>query len=117
MTGKTPPEALKALVWPLRLTRLGLWAERIVRAFWPLWTLVLLTFSALAFGLQDFGPLLWVQIAAAVVGLAALAAIVWGWRHFRRPTEAEALARLDSTLPGRPLSALQDTQVIGADDP
>ncbi|NGM44208.1 DUF4175 domain-containing protein [Rhodobacter sp. SGA-6-6] len=117
MTGKTPPEALKALVWPLRLTRLGLWAERIVRAFWPLWTLVLLTFSALAFGLQDFGPLLWVQIAAAVVGLAALVAVVWGWRHFRRPTEAEALARLDSTLPGRPLSALQDTQVIGADDP
>lgn len=117
MTGKTPPEALKAVVWPLRLTRLGLWAERIARAFWPLWTLVLLTFSALAFGLQDLGPLLWVQVAAAAVGLAALAAVVWGWRHFRRPTEAEALARLDSTLPGRPLSALQDTQVIGADDP
>ena len=117
MTGKTPPEALKAVVWPLRLTRLGLWAERIVRAFWPLWTLVLLTFSALAFGVQDFGPLLWVQIAAVVVGVAALAAVVWGWRQFRRPTEAEALARLDSTLPGRPLSALRDTQVIGADDP
>lgn len=117
MTGKTPPEALKAVVWPLRLTRLGLWAERIVRAFWPLWTLVLLTFSALAFGLQDLGPLLWVQIAAVVVGVAALASMVWGWRQFRRPTEAEALARLDSTLPGRPLSALRDTQVIGADDP
>ena len=117
MTGKTPPEALKAVVWPLRLTRLGLWAERIVRAFWPLWTLVLLTFSALAFGLQDLGPLLWVQIAAAVVGVAALAAVVWGWRQFRRPTEADALTRLDATLPGRPLSALQDTQAIGANDP
>ena len=117
MTGNTPPEVPKAVVWPLRLTRAGLWAERIVRAFWPLWTLVLLTFSALAFGVQDLGPLLWVRIAAAGVGLAALAAVVRGWRRFRPPTRAEALARLDATLPGRPLSALQDTQVIGADDP
>ena len=29
------------LVWPLRLTWLGLLAERMVRAFWPLWTLAL----------------------------------------------------------------------------
>ncbi len=117
MTDKTPPEALQALVWPLRLTRLGLWAERIARAFWPLWTLFLLCFAALAFGLQDLGPILWVQIAAAVVGIAALAAAFWGWRQFRRPTMGDALARLDSTLPGRPLSALQDTQVIGISDP
>ncbi|MDQ2066360.1 DUF4175 domain-containing protein [Xinfangfangia sp. CPCC 101601] len=117
MTGKTPPDALKALVWPLRLTKAGLWAERIVRAFWPLWTLVLLSFSALAFGLQDLGPLFWVQIAAGIVGLAALALAAWGWWQFRRPTEEEAVARLDASLPGRPLAALRDSQAIGADDP
>lgn len=117
MTGKTPPDAMKALVWPLRLTRMGLWAERIARAFWPLWVITLFTFSALAFGLQDLGPLLWVQIAAGLVGFAALIAALWGWRQFRRPTEAEAVERLDASLPGRPLSALRDTQIIGAHDP
>ncbi len=117
MTGKTPPEALKSLVWPLRLTLLGLWAERIARAFWPLWTILLLTISALAFGAQDHGPLIWVQIAAGVVGLGTLAALFWGWRQFRKPGPAEALARLDATLPGRPLAALADTQAIGAGDP
>jgi hypothetical protein len=49
--------------------------------------------------------------------VAALAALAWGWRQFRKPTRGEALARLDATLPGRPLSALGDTQVIGTGDP
>lgn len=117
MTPNAPGDVLKRLVWPLRLTQAGLWAERISRAFWPLWTLFLLTFAALAFGVQDLGPILWVQIAASVVGSLALVAAYWGWRKFRRPTRAEALARLDATLPGRPLAALEDTQVIGQDDP
>ncbi len=117
MTLNAPGETLKRLVWPLRLTFLGLWAERIARAFWPLWTLILLTFSALAFGVQDLGPILWVQIAASVIGSLALAAAFWGWRQFRKPSRADALARLDATLPGRPLSALSDTQVIGQGDP
>ena len=117
MTLNAPAEVLKKLVWPLRLTLAGLWAERISRAFWPLWTILLLSFAALAFGLQDLGPILWVQIAAFVVGAAALIAAFWGWRAFRRPLRAEALARLDATLPGRPLAALEDTQIIGADDP
>ena len=33
------------------------------------------------------------------------------------PTRAEALVRLDSRLPGQPIAALTDTQVIGTDDP
>lgn len=110
-------KALKALVWPRRITTVGLWAERLARAFWPLWTILLLAFSAAAFGLQDLGPLLWVQIGAGLAALAALAALVLGLRAFRRPTEADALARLDAALPGRPIAALRDTQAIGADDP
>lgn len=108
---------LPALVWPRRLTLLGLWAERLARAFWPLWTILLLAFAAAAFGVQDFGPLLWVQIGAGAVALAAVVALGFGLRAFRRPTDAEALARLDATLPGRPISALSDTQAIGRDDP
>ena len=38
MTGKTPQLPLKSLVWPMRLTLAGLWAERLARAFWPLWS-------------------------------------------------------------------------------
>ncbi len=41
------------LTRPLRLTLLGLWAERLWRAFWPLWSVLAATLSALAFGLQD----------------------------------------------------------------
>ena len=32
--------ALSAIARPLRLTLLGLWAERVTRAFWPVWTVV-----------------------------------------------------------------------------
>lgn len=109
--------ALSAIDRPLRLTLLGLWAERITRAFWPVWTVVLATVAALAFGVQDLLPLeaAW----AGVVGVAG--ALVWtlwrGLRGFRRPTRAEALVRLDSRLPGQPIAALTDRQVIGTDDP
>lgn len=108
---------LKTVETPLRLTWAGLWAERLVRAYWPLWTLVIGLLAALSFGLQDHLPLeaLWF---GAVAGLVAL---IWaglrGWWQFHRPSRIEALARLDSRLPGQPLAALRDRQAIGADDP
>lgn len=116
MTG-SPTPAPAFLSRPLRLTLLGLWAERLTRAFWPLWTLVLLVLSALAFGLQDVLPIeaVWTGMVGAVLGIAATA---WrGTRTFRRPTAAEALARLDSRLPGQPIAALSDIQAIGTADP
>lgn len=117
MTGPNAQPPLKSLVWPMRLTLAGLWAERLARAFWPLWSLVLLTLSALAFGLQDLGPLLYAQIAGGAVGLLALGLLGWGIRRFRRPTAMDALDRLDATMPGRPIAALRDTQAIGTADP
>lgn len=108
---------LKRIETPLRLTLLGLWAERLSRAFWPLWTLSIALLAALSFGIQDHLPLdaLWFGAVAAV--LAWLWAAFHGWRSFRKPLRAEALARLDSRLPGQPLAALRDTQAIGANDP
>lgn len=117
MTGRTPLSPLKSLVWPMRLTLVGLWAERLSRAFWPLWSLVIATLSGLAFGLQDLGSLQWVQATGVVIALAALALLILGLRRFRRPTEADALDRLDATMPGRPIAALRDTQAIGTEDP
>ncbi|MDX5351068.1 MAG: TIGR02302 family protein [Paracoccaceae bacterium] len=117
MTGRFPTPPLKSLVWPMRLTLAGLWAERLVRAFWPLWSLLLATLAALAFGLQDLGPLVYAQIAGGVVGVLALALLALGIRRFRKPTVADALDRLDATMPGRPIAALCDTQAIGTADP
>jgi uncharacterized protein (TIGR02302 family) len=117
MTGPKTQPPLKSLVWPMRLTLVGLWAERLARAFWPLWSLVLVTLSALAFGIHDLGPLRYAQGAGAVAALAALGLLVWGIRRFRKPTAMDALDRLDSAMPGRPIAALRDTQAIGTNDP
>jgi uncharacterized protein (TIGR02302 family) len=117
MTGKSQEPPLKSLVWPMRLTLVGLWAERLARAFWPLWSLLLAVLAALAFGLQDLGPLHWAQIGGGVALLLALGLLALGLRQFCKPTLADAMVRLDSTMPGRPIAALLDTQAIGRNDP
>ena len=73
--------------------------------------------SALAFGVQDWLPLeaAWIGLLAILAG--ALWALVAGLLRFRRPHRTDALARLDSALPGHPISALADTQAIGIGDP
>lgn len=104
------------LRWPLRLTWLGLLAEQVIRCFWPLWTLCLLSLGAVFLGLHDTLPLeaLWLVIMAVMGG-----AVWYGWSglgRFRWPSTADAVARLDETLTGSPIAALRDTQVIGAGD-
>ena len=115
-TGQTPESLLKRLRWPLFLTRAGLLAERVWQAFWPLWSVVILVLAALMLGLQDTLPveLVWGGVMAA--GLGALWAAVRGIRRFRWPLHAKALARLDASLPGRPISAVLDRQAIGSGD-
>lgn len=109
--------ALKAIARPLRLTLLGMWAERLARCFWPLWSILLLLLSALAFGVQDVLPLeaAWAGLVLAILG--ALWTLWRGLRAFRRPTRTEALIRLDQRLPGQPIAALTDTQAVGGNDP
>lgn len=118
MTARKSPttDAFRTLRWPLRLTHWGMVAERVTRAFWPLWSIVLLVIAALMLGLQDILPLEVVWATAVFAILVALGALVWGVRKFAMPTRAEALDRLDRTLPGRPITALGDTQAIGAGD-
>lgn len=117
MDTNTAERALQRIERPLRLTLLGLWAERIARSFWPMWSLALLALSAAAFGLQDVLPLevAWSGMVAAVLGL--IWALVHGIRSFARPTRTEALMRLDATLAGQPIAALLDAQATGTADP
>ncbi|XDA97802.1 TIGR02302 family protein [Sulfitobacter sp. LCG007] len=107
---------LSAVRWPLRLTWAGMLAENIVRAFWPLASLVLLALAMTMLGLQDSVSIEAVWTGFVVMLLGTAAAVAWGFWHFRLPRRDDALARLDATLPGRPLKALQDTQAIGATD-
>ena len=117
MAVSDPKDLMTRIAWPLRLTHLGMWAERVTRAFWPLWTLLLAVLAVLAFGAQDHLAIEYVWAGAAVVGIGALLALGLGLRAFRAPKRAEALARLDSRLPGHPIAALTDVQAIGGDDP
>jgi uncharacterized protein (TIGR02302 family) len=111
-----PREAERRLRWPLRLTHAGLVAERALRAFWPFIVIVLAVLAALMLGLQDIAALeiVWAGAFASVLG--GIVALVLSVRAFRWPGRAEALARLDASLPGRPITALVDTQAIGAGD-
>lgn len=112
------PELLtRQLRWPLRLTLLGLWAERLSRAFWPFWSILLAVLAAFAFRFQDSAPIEAIWIVLVLAGLGLVWTLVNGLRAFRRPMRAEAMARLDSVLPGRPLAALTDAQAVGGDDP
>lgn len=117
MEPTSTPEVLHRIRWPLRLTWAGLWAERLSRAFWPLWTVILVGLSFLSFGIQDMLPLevAWGGLVALLV--AAIAALVLGARRFRMPRRIETLARLDASMPGQPISALADDQAIGSSDP
>lgn len=109
-------DALEGLAGPLRLTRLGMVAERATRAFWPLWAVLMLAMALVMLGVQDFISPRAAMGVAAVFGIAALWALIYGARLFRWPLAAEAVERLDNTLPGHPITQLNDTQVVGAQD-
>lgn len=96
---------------------MGLWAERITRAFWPLWSVGLVGLSLLMLGVQDGLQVELVWLGMVGFALAGLVALGFGIRRFRAPTRQEALDRLDATLAGRPLQALRDDQLIGGADP
>ncbi|MCB2134442.1 MAG: TIGR02302 family protein [Rhodobacteraceae bacterium] len=108
--------ALKTLVWPIRLTRAGLLAERITRGFWPVWTILFTVIAAIAFGLHEVLPVEALWGIGAVVALGLLWTLYRGLRRFSWPTREDALARLDATLSGRPIAALGDALAMGQRD-
>lgn len=101
----------------MALTRWGMAAERLVAAFWPFWTVLALILGALLLGLGEALPLelLWPATVLAVLGTGIT---FWhGLRRMRWPKRAEAEARVDARLSGRPLAALRDQQAVGQGDP
>ncbi|UXU75058.1 MULTISPECIES: DUF4175 domain-containing protein [unclassified Paracoccus (in: a-proteobacteria)] len=100
----------------IALTRAGMWWEELARNFWLPSALLALAGAALAFGAADMVPTGALRAMTAVLALAVLALVWRGLRRLRRPTTPAARARVDASLPERPLSALADSIAIGAED-
>ncbi len=113
MTKRLPLPIPRLSLW---LTHTGMLAERVWRAFWPFFSILMASLAALMLGLQDLVTVETVWIVGSLVVLGLLAALGLGAQRFHMPTRAEALMRLDETLPGRPIQALMDDQAIGARD-
>ncbi len=113
MTKRLPLPIPRLSLW---LTHTGMLAERVWRAFWPFFSILMAGLAALMLGLQDLVTVETVWIVGSLVVLGLLAALGLGAQRFHMPTRAEALMRLDETLPGRPIQALMDDQAIGAKD-
>ena len=106
-----------ALSRVLRRSRAAMALEFFVRAFWPLASAVAVAWAVLAFGLSEVTSRQQFGAIVVAAGLALLALLVLGVRRFRWPSEGDARARIDATLPGRPLASLRDAPALGRDDP
>lgn len=111
-----PDDAARRLKWPLRLTWAGMVAERMLRAFWPVLTLLMTIGAALFAGLGDAGAPGVAQAVALAALIAGSGLTLWGAMRLKWPHRSEVRARLDAALPGQPLAALADEQAIGRDD-
>jgi len=112
-----PADPATAITRAVRLTQAGLLVERLAQAFWLPVVLALLAFTVIAFDLLSILPGRWAGWVALGYGFVLVVTLVLGLRRFRLPHRAEAIARLDRSLPGRPLAALSDAQAIGGNDP
>jgi len=108
--------SMSTLRWPWRFTWAGMLAEQMVQAFWPLLSVWLLVLAALMLGLQDSVAVEVVWATGAVAVVATFWALAYAWQRFAWPTWSGALARLDESLPGRPIQAMLDDPAIGEND-
>ncbi len=109
--------ALRRLSWKVRLSQAYLGLERVANAFWPLWTLALVGFVAVWFGLFEVLTPVQSYCVMGLFALGALAALYYGARRFSLPDTEQAVARIDDYETVRPASALRDTQATGESDP
>lgn len=95
---------------------MGMIAQMLVRAFWPLWSVVIFAVGLLMLGLHDSLPFNIVTGLVAGLGVLAIGALVYGFRRMFWPSRSAALARVDGALAGRPIAAVLDAQAIGEKD-
>lgn len=113
---RRPLDPTRRIRRQLLLTRAGVVAERLTRAFWPFWTVALIVAAVLLSGISTDLPLEAVWFGTLAIAGALIGTLIRGILRFRWPTARDASERLDSTLPGRPIAALSDAQAIGTGD-
>ena len=101
----------------LGLTYAGLWTERVAQAFWPLFSLILSTIGTHLLVAPDLWPIEAIWLSFSATACLGLWCVWYIWLRFSWPSLGQAWARLDQSLPGRPLAAIQDVQAIGRADP
>ncbi|MEM8742802.1 MAG: TIGR02302 family protein, partial [Pseudomonadota bacterium] len=110
------PTRMPHLDRAVRRTRLAIGMERVLRSFWPVWTMAFALFAMLRLELLRYLPD-WAALLGLGVSVLALAVLtIRGVRAFHWPRRSEAVARLDADLPGRPIAALSDRQATGRED-
>ncbi|MEL6478145.1 MAG: TIGR02302 family protein [Pseudomonadota bacterium] len=101
----------------VRDSGLALWAERLAAALWPALTVICLWLAAGLFGAFDLAGPLGHRILLGVGAVLLIAALAYGFWRFRAPGPAEAEARLDAEMPGRPLATMADRLAAGRETP
>jgi uncharacterized protein (TIGR02302 family) len=107
----------RKVIFALWLTFVGLWAERIMRAAWPLLSTLAFGIGVMLLAAPDLWPLSLLKLAGGIWLLSGLCGLWYFFKQFSAPSLGAALARLDQSLPDRPLAALRDRQALSQDDP
>ena len=105
---------LRWLRWRILLTYAGMLAEGAAKSLWPAACAAMIAYAAAAFGHAIFPPAAWVAWAAGGLAFAFLS--VRGLFRMEWPTLACAVARIDKTLPDRPIAAILDLRAAGQPD-
>ena len=107
----------RKVIFALWLTFVGLWAERIMRAAWPLLSTLAFGIGVMLLAAPDLWPLSFLKLAGGIWLISGLCGLWYFFKQFSAPNLGAALARLDQNLPDRPLAALRDRQALSQDDP
>jgi len=107
----------RKVIFALWLTFVGLWAERIMRAAWPLLSTLAFGIGVMLLAALDLWPLSFLKLAGGIWLISGLCGLWYFFKQFSAPNLGAALARLDRNLPDRPLAALRDRQALSQDDP
>ena len=97
-----PKDLSRGLRRQINLTWTGMMAERLTRAFWPLWAVLMVGFGAVLLGVFGaMGPP--VQNGTLALWSLTVLSLIWlGLRRFHMPTVAAGLGpKIDTSAEGR----------------
>ena len=85
-----------------------------MRAFWPLYSIVLATAGLYFLGLAEPLPLEVVWIIASAIGISLIWSVYRGLRSLSLPTKIDAERIVDQALHNHPISVLRETGFVGS---